>query len=158
MFYEPSKLCTCSAAAKGVSVPVFEEHPGVGVHEACESPHGVSGAIRAVVVVSAGHLALVFVASHVRSDAEDRFVGCAVAEATASIRGAILDLVPGLQLEAFVTECWVSDGRLLVWVVEGDVVFVGRTLGPSDGWHATATGRGAPGRLRVDVVKNASGE
>ena len=67
-------------------------------------------------------------------------------------------MVPGLQLEAFITECWVSDGRLFIRVVEGDVVFVGRTLGPSDGRHATATSRGARGRFRINVVKNASGK
>src|SRR5882672_3367427 len=109
-------------------------------------------------MVPAGYLALVLVATRVRGDAEDGFVASAVAKAAFAIRRAVLDLVPGLQLEAFITECWVADGRFLIWVVEGDVVFVGRTLGPSDGWHATATGRGAPGRLRVDVVKNASGE
>jgi len=98
-------------------------------------------------MMPAGYLALVFVATRVWGDAEDGFVTGAVAEATFAIRGAVLDLMPGLQFEAFVAECWVSNGRLLVWVVEGDIVFIGRALGPSDGWHATATGRGARGRL-----------
>src|SRR5712671_2505673 len=63
----------------------------------------------------------------------------------------------GLQLEAFVTECWVPDRCLFIRVVKGDVLFVGRALGSTDGWHA-ATGRGTSGGFRVDVVKNASGE
>src|SRR5712672_2524035 len=109
-------------------------------------------------MVPAGYLALVLVATRVRGDAEDGLVASAVAEATFAIRRAVLDLVPRLQLEAFVAECWVSNSRLFIWVVEGDIVFVGRTLGPSDGWHATATGRGTRGRLQVNVVKNASGE
>jgi len=100
-----------------------------------------------VVMVPAGYLALVFIATRVRGDAEDGFVASAVAEATFAIRGAVLDLMPGLQLKAFVAECWVSNGRLFVWMVERDIIFVGRTLGPSDGWHATATGRGTRGRL-----------
>src|SRR5712671_48957 len=96
---EPSRFVACGAAAKGVGVPMFEEHPGVGVHEACEPPNSISGAIRAVVVMPAGYLALVLVAMHVRGDADDGLVGVAVAEAASSIRGAILDLVPGLQLK-----------------------------------------------------------
>jgi len=111
-----------------------------------------------VVVVPAGHLTLVLVATHVRGDADDGLVGVAVAEAAASIRGAIFDLVSRLQLEAFVTECWVSDRRLFVRVVEGNVVLVRRALSSLDGWHAATAGRGTCGRLRVDVVKNASGE
>jgi len=63
-----------------------------------------------------------------------------------------------LQLEAFVAECWVLDRCLFIRVVKGDVIFVGRTLGSTDSWHAASTGRGTSGRLRVDVVKNASGE
>jgi len=46
----------------------------------------------------------------------------------------------------------------LIRVVEGDVVFVRRALCPSDCGHATATDGGTSGRLRVDVIKNASGE
>src|SRR5712671_6142402 len=80
------------------------------------------------------------------------------AEAAFSVTGAVLDLVSGLQLEAFVTECWVSNSRLLIWVMQGDVVFVGRALSSSDCGHAAATGRGSCGRLRIYVVKNASGE
>src|SRR5712671_6536211 len=111
-----------------------------------------------MVVVPARHLALVLVAARVRGDAEDGFMGSAVTEAALAVRGAVLGLVSRLQLEAFVTECWVSNGRLFIWVVEGDIVFVRRALCSSDGWHAAATGRGSCGRLRVDIVKNASGE
>jgi len=67
-------------------------------------------------------------------------------------------LVSWLQLEAFVTECWVPDSGLFVWVVERDVILVRRTLSSSDGGHATTAGRGTRGRLRVYVIKNASGE
>jgi len=119
---------------------MFEEHLRVGVHETREPPNGVSGAICAVVVVPARHLAFVLIAARVWGDAEDGFVRGAVAETALAIRGAVLDLVPRLQLKAFVTECWVSDGRLLVRVVERDIVFVGRALSSSDGGHATATG------------------
>ena len=111
-----------------------------------------------MVVVPTRHFALVFVAARVRGDAEDGFVGGAATEAALAIRGAILDLMPGLQLEAFVTECWVSDGCLFVRMVEGDVVLVRRALSSSDGWHAAATDRGTCGRLQVDVIKDASGE
>ena len=72
-------------AAKGVSIPMFKEHLGVGVHEACEPPNGISGAIHAVVVVPAGYFALVLVATHVWGDADDGLVDIAVAEAAASI-------------------------------------------------------------------------
>jgi len=75
---------------------MFKERPRVVVHEACEPPNGVSGAIRAVVVMPAGYLALVLIATHVRGDADDGLVDIAVAEAASSIRGAVLDLVPGL--------------------------------------------------------------
>ena len=63
-----------------------------------------------------------------------------------------------MQLETFITECRASDCCLFIWVVKGDVIFVGRALGSTDGWHAAATGRGASGRLQVDIVKNVSGE
>ena len=79
------RACTRGAAAKGVGVPVFEERAGVGVHEACKPPNGIGGAIRAMVVVPAGYLALVFVATYVRVGADDGFVGVAVAEATPSV-------------------------------------------------------------------------
>ena len=111
-----------------------------------------------MMVVPARHLALVLVASHMRGDADDRLVDVAVAETASSVRGAVLDLVPRLQFEAFVAECWVPDGGLLIWVVEGDVVFIRRSLGSSDGWHAAPTGRGTRGRLRVDIIEDASGE
>src|SRR5712671_3127320 len=103
---------------------MFEEHPRIGVHKASEPSHGVGGTIRAVVVVPAGYLALVFVAARMRGDAEDGLVGSAATEATQAIRGAVLDLMSWLQLEAFVTECWMSNGCLFIWVVEGDIVFV----------------------------------
>src|SRR5712671_3224546 len=104
---DPSSFGACGAATKRVGIPMLEERLGVGVHKASEPSDGVSGTICAVVVVPAGHLALVFVAACVRGDAEDGFVGGAVTEAALAIRRTILDLVPGLQLEAFITECWV---------------------------------------------------
>src|SRR5712671_1471426 len=109
-------------------------------------------------VVPARHLALVLVATHVRGDADHGLVDVAVAKATAPITWAVPNLVVGLYLEAFVTECWLARRGPLVQVMEGDVVFVGRALSSSDSWHTTATGRGTGGRLRVNVVKNASGE
>src|SRR5712671_2422070 len=124
----PSSLGACGATTKGVGVPMFEEHLGVGVHKASEPSDGVSGTVCAVVVVPAGHFALVFVAARMRGGAEDGFMGGAATEAALAIRGAVLDLMPGLQFEAFVTECWVPDGRLFVRMVEGDVVFVRRAL------------------------------
>ena len=51
-----------------------------------------------------------------------------------------------------------SDGGFLIRVMEGDVLFVGGALGSSDGWHAATAGRGTCGRLRVDVIEDASGE
>jgi len=137
---------------------MFEEPFGVGVHEASEPPDGVGGTVCAVVVVPARHLALVLVATHVRGDADNRLMGGAATEAALAIRGAVFDLMSRLQFEAFVTECWVSNGCLFIWVVEGDIVFVRRALSSSDGWHAAATGRGACRRLRIDIVKYASGE
>src|SRR5712671_4805730 len=95
---------------------------------------------------------------HVWGDADDRLVDVAVAEATVSVQGAVFDLVPRLQLEAFVTECWVSDGGPFVRVVERDVILVRGTLSSSDGGHATTVGRGTCGRLQVYVMKDASGE
>jgi len=79
-----------------------------------------------VVVVPAGYLALVLIATRMRGGADDRLMGIAVAEAASSIRGAVFDLMPGLQLEAFIAECRVSNGRLFVRVVEWDVVFIRR--------------------------------
>src|SRR5712672_2725440 len=95
---------------------------------------------------------------HVWGDADDRLVDVAVAEATVSVQGAVFDLVPRLQLEAFVTECWVSDCGLFVRVVERDVVLVRRALSSSNSGHATTTGRGTCGRLQIYVIKDASGE
>ena len=85
--------CTCGVAAKGVGVPVFEERAGVGIHEACKPPKGVSRAVRPVMVVPTRHLALVLRATHVRGDAEYRLVDVAVAEATLPIIRAVPDLV-----------------------------------------------------------------
>src|SRR5712672_1998284 len=121
---------------------MFEELSGVGVHEACKPPKGVSGTVRAVVVVPARHLALVLHATHVRGDAENGLVDIAVAEATASNTWTVLGLVVRLQFEAFITKCWLSRHGPPVRVVEGGIIFVGRALGPSDCWHATATDGG----------------
>src|SRR5712675_2015293 len=155
---DSSSFGFCGATAKHVGVPMFEEPLRVGVHEASEPPDGVGGTVCTVVVVPAGYFAFVFVTAHVRGGADDGLVSGGTAETALAIRGAILGLMSGLQLEAFVTECWVSNGCFFVRVMEGDVVFVGRALGPSDGWHAAATGRGTRGRLRIDVVEYASGE
>jgi len=81
-----------------------------------------------------------------------------VTEATLSITGAVLDLVVGLQFEAFIAECWVADRGLFVWVMEGDIVLVGRALYSSDSGQAATMNRWAGRRLRIDVVKYASGE
>src|SRR5712672_141874 len=94
---ELSKFDRCAyargTAAKGVSVPMFEERAGVGIHEACKPPKGIRGTIRPMMVVPARHLALVLRATHVRGDAEDGLVDVAIAEATAPIAWAVLDLV-----------------------------------------------------------------
>src|SRR5712675_1222041 len=155
---DSSSFGFCGATTERVGVPVFEEPLGVGIHEASEPPDGVGGTVRAVVVVPTRYLALVLITAHVRGGANDGLVSGGATEAALTVRGAVLGLVPRLQLEAFVTECWLSNGRLFIWVMEGDVVFVGRALSSSDGWHAAATGRGACGRLRIDVVEYASGE
>src|SRR5712671_2540724 len=155
---DSSSFGFCGAATKCFGVPMFEEPLGVGVHEASEPPDGVRGTVCAVMVVPTWYLALVFVATRVRGDAEDRLMGGAATEAALAIRGAVLDLMSRLQLEAFVAECWVSNGCLFIRVVEGDVVFVRRALSSSNGWHAAATGRGACGRLQIDIVKYASRE
>ena len=89
---ELSKL-TCSAAAKGVSVPMFEECSGVGVHEACKPPNCICRAVAAVMMVPARHSALILIATHVRGDAKDGLVDIAVAEATVPIARAVPDLV-----------------------------------------------------------------
>src|SRR5712671_1816303 len=81
----PSSLGTCGTTTKRVGVPMLEELLGVGVHKASEPPDGVSGTIRAVVVVPAGYLTLVFVAAHVRGDAEDGFMGSAATEAASAV-------------------------------------------------------------------------
>jgi len=64
----------------------------------------------------------------------------------------------GLQLKAFVAECWVSNGRLF-YTGDGK----GRRLrregpSPSDSWHAAAAGRGTCGGLRIDISEYAGGE
>ena len=72
-------------ATERVGVPMFEEHPGVGVQEASESADGIGGTVRAMVVVPARHLALVLVAARVRGDAEDGFMGSAATEAASAV-------------------------------------------------------------------------
>jgi len=72
---------------------MVEERSRVGVHEACKPPEGISGTVCPVVVVPAGHLALVLCAAHVRGDAEDGLMDVAVAKATAPIAWAVPDLV-----------------------------------------------------------------
>src|SRR5712671_2366426 len=155
---DSSSFGVCGVATKCVGVPMFEKPLGIGVHEASEPPDGVRGTVCAVVVVPTRYLTLVLVAARVRGDAEYGLMGGAVTEAASAIRGTVLDLMSQLQLETFVAECWVSNGCLFIRVVEGDVVFVRRALSSPDGWHAAATGRGACGRLRIDVVKYASRE
>ena len=81
--YELSKLDACGTAAKGFSVPLFEERSGVGVQEVCQPPNGICGTVGAVIVVPARHLALILRAAHVRGDAEYGLVDVAIAEATA---------------------------------------------------------------------------
>src|SRR5712672_3481740 len=155
---DSSSFGFCGATTERVGVPVFEEPLGVGIHEASEPPDGVGGTVRAVMVVPTRYLALVLVTAHVRGGAKDGLVSGGATEAALTVRRAVLGLVPRLQLEAFVTECWLSNGRLFIWVMEGNVVFVGRALSSSDGWHAATTGRGTCGRLRINVVEYASGE
>ena len=144
---DSSSFGFCGATTKRVGVPVFEEPLGIGVHKASEPSDGVGGTIRAVVVVPARYLAFVLVTAHVRGGAKDGLVSGGATEAALTVRRAVLGLVPRLQLEAFVTECWLSNCCLLIRVMEGDVVFVGRTLSPSDGRHAAAAGRGTCGGL-----------
>jgi len=72
---------------------VLEEQARVGVHEACEPPNGIGGTVRAMVMMPARHLALVFRAMHVQGYAYNGFVDVAVAEATAPVARAVLDLV-----------------------------------------------------------------
>ena len=90
---ELSKFDTCGMAAKGISVPLFEECARVGVQEASKPPNGISGTVHAMVVVPARHLALVLRATHVRGDAKDGLVDVTVAEAATPIIRAILGLV-----------------------------------------------------------------
>jgi len=91
-----SKLDACGMAAKGVGIPMFEERPGVGVHEACKPPNGICGTIAAVIMVPARHLALVLVATHVQGDAKHGLVNIAVTKTATPITRAVLDLVVGL--------------------------------------------------------------
>jgi len=100
-----------------------------------------------MVVVPTRHFALVLVATHVRGDAGDGLVDVAVAKAAAPMAWAILDVMVGLQLEAFVTECWVTARGLFIRVMEGGVVFVWRALRSSDGGHASLSSGGTSGRL-----------
>src|SRR5712671_5001449 len=107
---DSSSFGVCGVATKCVGVPMFEKPLGVGVHEASEPPDGVRGTVCAVVVVPTRYLALVFVAAHVRGDAEDGLMGGAATETALAIQETVLDLVSWLQLEAFVAECWVLNG------------------------------------------------
>jgi len=49
---------------------MFEECGRVGVQEVIKPPDSICGAVCAVVVVPTGYLALIFIAAHVRGDAE----------------------------------------------------------------------------------------
>src|SRR5712672_1937195 len=73
-----SKLNACGTAAKGVSVPMFKERSKVGVQEAGEPPNSICGTISTMVVVPAGHLALILIATHVRGDADHGLVDVTV--------------------------------------------------------------------------------
>ena len=142
-----SLLGVGDATVDVVRVPLFEERCGVGVEEAGKPSQGVGRAVSTMVVVPAGHLALVLVATHVRGDADDGLVDVAVAETAASVTRAVFDGVVGSQFEAFVTECWLAERGHFVWVVEGDPVFVRRALSSSDDGHSSFPGRRAGGRL-----------
>src|SRR5712671_6606605 len=120
MLATSSSFGFCGATAKRIGVPMFEEPLGVGVHEASEPPDGVGGTVCTMVVVPAGYFAFVLVTAHVRGGADDGLVSGGTTETTLAIRGAILGLMSRLQLEAFVAECWVSNGRLFIRVMEGD--------------------------------------
>src|SRR5712672_3215328 len=111
-----------------VRVPLFEERCGVRIEEAGEPSQGVGRAVSAMVVVPARHFALVLVATHVRGDANNGLVDVAVAETAASITRAVFDGVVGPQFEAFVTERWLADCGHFIWVVERDLIFIGRAL------------------------------
>jgi len=73
-----SKLDTCGTATKGIGIPMFKECSGVGVQKAGEPPNGICGAVRAMIVVPAGDLALVLVATHVRGNADHGLMDVAV--------------------------------------------------------------------------------
>ena len=88
-----SKLDTCGAVAKCISVPMLKECCGVDVQEAGKPPNSVCGAISTMEVVPAGDLALVLIATHVRGDANHGLVDIAVTKATVPIARAVLDLV-----------------------------------------------------------------
>ena len=72
---------------------MFEEHTRVGVQEADKPPNGICGTVGAVMVVPAGHLALVLVATHVQCDADHGLVDIAVTKTAATIAGAVPNLV-----------------------------------------------------------------
>src|SRR5882672_10585767 len=95
---DSSSFGFCGATPKRVGVPVFKEPLGVGIHEASEPSDGVGGTVRAVMVVPARYLAFVLVAAHVWVGANDGFVSGSAAKAASAIRGAVLDLMPRLQL------------------------------------------------------------
>ena len=141
-----------------MGIPMLEECAGVGVQEAGEPPYCVCGAISSMVVVPARHFALVLRAVHVRRDTEDRLMIGAATKAALSITWAVTDLMVGLEFKAFITECGLVGGWSFVRVVEGDIIFVGRALCSSHRGHASTANWGTGGRLRINVIKNTSGE
>jgi len=153
-----SKLKACGVATKGIGVPMFEERSRVGVQEAGKPSNGICRTVGAMIMVPAGHLALVFVATHMWGNADHGLVNVAITKTAAAIAGAVLHLVVRLEFEAFVTECWLAGCGSFVQVMEGDIVFIWRTLSSSYGRHVATANRGTSGRLRVDVIENASGE
>jgi len=129
-------------AAERVGIPMLEEHLGVGVHEVSEPPNSVGRAIRAVIVVPARHLALVLVANAYVGRCRRWTCGRRCRRSNIVVQRTVLDLVPRLQLKAFVTECWVPDGGFFIRVVERDVVLIRRALSSANGRHTTVAGRG----------------
>jgi len=69
---------------------------GIVTQEVGKPPNGICGTVGAVVVVPAGHLALILVAAHVWSDADHGLVNVAVTKTATPITGAVPNLVVGL--------------------------------------------------------------
>jgi len=111
-----------------------------------------------MMVVPARHFALILCAAHVRCDTEDGLVVGASTKAALSITWAVTDLMVGLKFKAFVTECRLVGGWSLIRVVEGDVIFIRRALCSSLRGHVSMANWGTGGRLRINVIKNTSGE